>query len=312
MSTIQKKPSTKKKEAQTYYTSILSRHPSHDILRKNSKLKFPFRSLIRMGSTTEKSSSYAVTLNKANGIMLSSNKWLFKERLFSALNTSTALKIFPVSYRKIFNKNGFISCISSSAQDNIPEKEFPLLAKPIYGSKAKGIVLINTKDEFDKFINEKNCSSYIFEHYFNYAKEYRFHVSRESGCFYPLRKMLLAEASERFYKNSTNSYWVLETNEEFDKPSCFKDIEESCVQVLKVLGLDFGAFDILVTGNSKKESYKILEVNSAPSFTEHTADKYIEEFKKLIESKISAINNVFSDNSAKPIPIEEIKNDWIQ
>ena len=67
------------KKVKLFFTKIRSRHQSHDVLRFNPELKFPFKSGIRLGSTTEYDPEYKV-LNSIEGVKNSSNKLLMKQK----------------------------------------------------------------------------------------------------------------------------------------------------------------------------------------------------------------------------------------
>jgi hypothetical protein len=101
--------------------------------------------------------------------------------------------------------------------------------------------------------------------------------------------MLKQDATERWFRNSKNSVWILEDNPLFDKPITWNAIVQDCLKALNALGLDTCAFDVKV---NKKGEWSILEGNSAPSFGDCTIDnptivaqRYIEEFKDLIIEK---------------------------
>ena len=66
------------KKQKMFFTKVRSRHDSHEVLRMNPLLKFPFKSGIRLGSTTEYSPEYKV-LNSIDSVKISSNKLKMKE-----------------------------------------------------------------------------------------------------------------------------------------------------------------------------------------------------------------------------------------
>lgn len=153
------------------------------------------------------------------------------------------------------------------------------------------MMLARTQEELTEAIKKTKNKQYIIEEFVNYTKEYRIHVSSLGRYFYTCRKMLKEETStdQRWFRNSSNSVWMLEDNPLFDKPSTWDAIVADCLKALAVLGLDTCAFDVKV---SKKGDWTILEGNSAPSFGDCTpqnptivAQCYIKEFNDLIKSK---------------------------
>ena len=170
---------------------------------------------------------------------------------------------------------------------------YPIVAKHHFGSRGKGNYLLNSKEELQEWLNGKNIENYIFEKFYNYNREYRLHVSK-NGCFYTCRKMLKNDVpkEQRWFRNDSNSVWVLETNEAFDKPKNWKDIEKECINALNATGLDFGACDVRVQsaktekGKERTEiDFIIVEINSAPSMGEITEQRYKEELPKLLKDK---------------------------
>ena len=135
---------------------------------------------------------------------------------------------------------------------------------------------------------DNNSDSYIIEKYYNYSKEYRLHVTKD-GCFYACRKMLKEDAEERWHRHDMNSVWIMEENPLFDKPSNWDSIVGECVKALNAVGLDIGACDVKVQSEKGKRNdftpdFIILEINSAPSLGEVTAQKYIQKLSQIVES----------------------------
>lgn len=264
---------------------VKSRHPSHSVLRrKNGGILVPVLACVRFGSLTEWSrrdpnTGRVYELNSVEAIKTSMNKLLMKEA-FTENEVSTA---------------DWWTIREIEQQEEIP---FPILAKLKFGSRGRGMVRINNQEELTNFLNRgetRTRDRYIFERYYNYVREYRLHVSKD-GCFYACRKMLKSDTPEeqRWFRNDSNCVWYLEDNEAFDRPVNWNSIVQECVKALNAVGLDFGACDVRVQGSTngdgeRRESPKfiIVEINSAPSFGEVTAEKYKKELPKILKSKYS-------------------------
>lgn len=172
---------------------------------------------------------------------------------------------------------------------------YPIVAKHVYGSRGTGNYLLNNQKELEDWLKGKTLSNYIFERFYNYNREYRLHVTK-NGCFYTCRKVLKNDTpnDKRWFRNDSNSTWILESNPLFDKPVNWKQIESECVKALNAVGLDFAAMDVRVQsandkkGNKRKEvDFIVIESNSAPSFGEQTLEKYKEVIVQLIKEKIN-------------------------
>lgn len=273
---------------------IKSRHPSHDCLRGTLPL-FPFKSVVRLGSSTELEDQASkggtrIELNTVEAIKNASNKLLMK-RCFTRDGVNTA-----DWYTINFIGGGYDMTVENNTDLNISlaELPYPIVAKHIYGSRGRGNTLINNEDELEAWLNGKTLANYIFEKFYNYNREYRLHVT-EDGCFYTCRKMLKQDTPEndRWFRNDSNSVWVLEANENFDKPVNWESIVEHSVKALKAVGLDFGAVDLRVQSRVNPETDKVrkdpkfivVEINSAPSFGKITEQKYKEIIPQLLIKK---------------------------
>jgi len=284
--TIKKKKITNLSNIRGIFSPMIrSRHPSHSALRK-SLMRLPFRSVIRFGSTTELTDVHTlngsrVELNSIEAIKNSSSKIKMKN-CFKENNVKTAPFI-----------------ISNNREDIIEfarTHEFPIVKKANFGSRGTGNTIIKTSEELEKSLTG-NLSNYVFEKYCNYNKEYRLHISN-NGSFYACRKMLKQEFKDHpnaWQRHDDNCVWILETNENFDKPNNWNlpdGIVEHCVKALKACGLDFGACDLRVQNNTDKDGNKrenpdfiVVEINSAPSFGDITLEKYKEILPQLLIQK---------------------------
>jgi carbamoylphosphate synthase large subunit len=260
--------------------SIKSRHPSHNVLRK--KIVTEYKSVFRLGSTTEVLDN-RIEINKINAVKNSANKLLMK-KCFTEAGVKTA------DWWTCESMGGGHLFSGNIDKSQLP---YPIVAKHIYGSRGTGNTLLHDQKELETWLNGKTLNNYIFEKYYNYNREYRLHVT-EDGCFYTCRKMIKNDTPDekRWFKNSVNSTWIVEENPLFDKPSNWDDIINESVKALKAVGLDIGALDVRVQSkhNNKDKvreypEFIIIEINSAPSFGEITAEKYLEEIPKLIKKK---------------------------
>lgn len=267
-----------KKKFNKRFVRVFSRHPSHNIIRKkNSGILWRDLAAVRFGSTTSwKRSRYF--LNSPESIENSSSKVRMKQ-CFERDNVKTAR--WWDRYRDLRN------------EQNIP---FPIIAKRKYGSRGRGMAKLDNLEQLEAFSEANIVTHYIYEAFHNYSREYRFHVS-SAGCFYVCRKVLRRDTPEnvRWFRNNQNCNWIRPDGDNpalFDKPVNFEAIEAECVKALNSVGLDFGACDVRVQSsthsNGDRREYPdfiIVEINSAPSFGEITAEKYKEEIPKILDRK---------------------------
>ena len=276
----------------SFKVRIRSRHDSHNIIR--GIIKAPVRTIVRFGSITPTEAIYPkatklgkkiIEVNSVEGVKNSSSKLLMK-RCFTKNNIKTAEWV-EADIVQIEDEN--ISWEENNKKFTI---SFPIVAKHHFGSRGTGNYLIENKEEFNNWVKNKNLTNYIFEKFYSYSREYRLHVTK-NGCFYTCRKMLKADTPQekRWFRNDSNSIWVVKENPMFDRPVNWNKIEEECIKALEAINLDVAAFDVKVQSafnNGKKRdnpAFIIIESNSAPSFGEITAEKYKEETPKIINLK---------------------------
>ncbi len=275
------------KRVQTAFKPFVnSRHPSHASLRRTLP-NFPFRVLIRLGSTKTVQEAYpgktseqlarVKQINSIQGVKNSSSKLLMKQ-CFEEAEVKTA-KWFIYGGQHMFMEDGNLSGASIPIQ-HLP---YPIVAKSHYGSRGEGNTKLNNQQELETWMRGKTLSNYIFEKLYTYSKEYRLHVTND-GCFYTCRKLVRNDApADTWQRHDDVCTWILETNEAFKKPSTWNLIVADCIKAKNALGLDICAFDVMVQGTSKANpEWIICESCSAPSFGEITAIKYKEELVRLL------------------------------
>lgn len=264
---------------------VLSRHPSHQILRAVNKTLplFPFKSVIRLGSTTVLTDdNERIQINTPEAVKNSASKLLMKQK-FTEVGVKTAKWFITTDLEDLVNK----------AAELTNNWQIPLVAKSLYGSRGIGNSKINNEDELVNWNNNKNLSNYIFEQFIKMTREYRLHVT-DYGCFYTCRKLLKNDAPEgTWQKHDDVCSWALEDNPSFKKPNNWDEIVQDCIKAKNALGLDICAFDVMVQGAKDgveriNPEWNICESCSAPSMGTITGIKYIEELPKLIIRKYNS------------------------
>lgn len=283
---------TRSKRLTRFTPRIRSRHPSHSVLRKIGSEKplglFPFKSVIRFGSASP-SRDVDVEINTTKSIANSASKMRMKNCFFrDGVRTALAYRV-GIDELKIY-------VFDSDEEVQFSDLPYPLIAKPFNGSRGNGIKLIKDSDNLLQFMKNHNSRRYLIEKYYNFSREYRLHISK-FGCFYTNRKMVKNDTpdDERFVRNDKNCVWILENNlttgepnPMFDKPSNWQEIVDESVKALHAVGLDVGAVDVRtqspkITGSTV--DFIIVEINSAPSFGNITAEMYKKELPRLLTDK---------------------------
>lgn len=257
-----------------------------DLKARNAGLgEFPVRSIIRFGSQTNLQEAFPksyntrriVEINTPQACHNSGDKFLMKQ-----LFVSNGVKTSP------WMDLAELSRIGTGGQ---AWTVFPSIIKHKNSCKGKGIYYIESLGELNDWLANNNPRGHIIEEYKNFPKEYRLHVTKD-GCFYTCRKMLRADAEERWHRHDMNSVWIMEENPLFEKPSNWADVEAECVKALNAVGLDVGACDVKIQSEKGRRlaftpDFIILEINSAPSFGAVTLEKYRQKLPEIINQKIN-------------------------
>lgn len=280
-----------------YRPTIKSRHPSHNVLRRHAGNLpgFPFRTVIRLGSTTVDTTRYGVEINSQESIRRSSNKLLMKEA-FTRANVRTA---------NWFRGQGLtLNTLIEAASQITDNWERKLVCKNHFGSKGNGNTLVSSEAELRAWTVGKTISNYIFERFMNFGHEFRLHVTAD-GYFYTCRKAMRRDTpeEERWHFHDTTCVWLLESNPEFKKPNSWDDIVRDCQRALTAIGADLLSFDVKVQSPEDAQGrprvyqdYILLECNSASSLGDYNgqpsvcAQKYIAELPRLITRKAIELN----------------------
>jgi glutathione synthase/RimK-type ligase-like ATP-grasp enzyme len=252
---------------------------------RDMAIRLPFRTVVRFGSTWAGDDKNRVECNSVEAVKNSASKLRMKQA-FQAANVITA-DWFQTNGETMIYKNGEATIL------NLPDLPWPIVAKSLFGSRGRGNYLLQSLQEYHQWVRNKDVDNYIFEKYYDYNREYRLHVSA-NGCFYTCRKVLKNDTPEedRWFRNDSNSNWIVEENPLFDKPVNWNAIVAESVKALQAVGLDVGAIDVKV--QSAKDSkdrvrqdpkFIILETNSAPSFGKITLEKYAREIPQILLRK---------------------------
>jgi len=283
----------KKKKITQFRIRLRTKNYTAEDLR--DKLYTTFHSkpvIVRLGSLTPvegiTSRTDVLEINKCEAIEISRNKREMKEA-FTKAGVKTA------NWWTIKNNENILFLPLKSGDNSKVENRqelknlpYPVLSKSLFGQGGAGNTLHKDQKSLETWMKGKDLSNYIFEEYYNYAREYRLHVT-QNGNFLSWRKLRKNDAKDRWYFNSDNCVWIGEENPLFDKPVNWEEIQQNAILACKSVGLDICAVDVRVQsakdedGNKRKScDFIILETNSAPSLGEKGSEIYYNQILKII------------------------------
>lgn len=187
-----------------------------------------------------------------------------RDKLKTSLERSK-LTIGPFTYK---------SAISPSSFKN------PLVAKPIDGKKNKGLIFINTKEEYKTFLTQKqeNLHNYIIQDKIDFVDEFRllmFNAGKELSAFYATRKKSVA-GKENPKKHSIPSSVTVKRLVNF--------IYNARPEKTGIIGFDIGLT------NKSKDDFYIIEENRSPLFNRTEKLLGISIYKELINFIVASHN----------------------
>ena len=292
LGTRKKKKILSSKTITMFRPQIRSKHPTHQHLR-DALDRVKKRVVVRLGSTTTLQEIYQ-------------KKGLSSQQLANVVEINTVAAIENSSsklrMKRCFTQAGVKTADWFQGQSRADllqwaEDKYPIISKSHNGSRGEGNAKHDNRESLERFLNNHNMGHYIFEKYYSFNREYRLHVTAD-GCFYTCRKVLKSDTpeSERWYRNDSNSNWLVEENPSFDKPVNWNQIVEECVKALNAVGLDIGGFDVKVQSRTdsrervrQNPDFIVIESNSACSHGDITAVKYREQLNNIIRKKVSVV-----------------------
>jgi glutathione synthase/RimK-type ligase-like ATP-grasp enzyme len=199
-------------------------------------------------------------LNKPSSIFLASNK----------------------AESRIYLQNHHIAVPKTEILDNyvlLPVMNYPVIGRPPYHHAGKNFHVVENESAFTQFIKTIDLGWY-FSEIFEKTHEFRVHCAH--GKILQVSDKPLVEGEIRANQAVTEESWKALKWSEFNPKIC-----EESLKAVEVLGLDYGAVDIM--WNSKDNSVAICEVNTSPCITtEYSSGKYAAYFDWLIRHDFPA------------------------
>lgn len=150
----------------------------------------------------------------------------------------------------------------------------PVIARPPYHHAGKKFFLVENVAQMLELKSKENLSDWYFSEIFPKTHEYRVHCAH--GKVLMISQKVLLEGELRANQAVTEQSWPALKWSEFNPVVC-----EESLKAIEVLGLDYGAVDIMY--NSKDNSVAICEVNTSPSIsTNYSSGKYAAYFDWVI------------------------------
>lgn len=150
----------------------------------------------------------------------------------------------------------------------------PFFARERYHKKGKDIEIYKSEDIID-YKHLRNTKHYWIK-YIPVNSEYRVHVMNDT-VIQICKKIPNDDTHENDMIRNLEHGWHFAEARNWENG--YNKLKEMAIASVKILGLDFGAVDIIL---GKDKNYYVLEVNTAPGLDNKRLDLYVENFLRLI------------------------------
>lgn len=200
--------------------------------------------VIRWGSTRSLTIS-GKEINNAEAIRLTSNK---------------------AESRKVLFNNGI-------PVPKPTETEFPLVARTEKHTQGKGFVFVQDEEDLE-WAKEKGCV--YFSQYYPKQNEYRIHIAG-GRCI--LMSVKEGNKNQYIWNYSLNKFKLRHLHRHiWLEDEHLRNMVRQAKKAVKVLGLDFGAVDVMADAGEGYDPFVISEVNTSPALSPLAREKYAKYF----------------------------------
>lgn len=229
----------------------------------NSAIRFRNRSLVINWGCPRYPQHYNAQphvrfINDPNMVANAANKLLFFNRLHQH-NDVDPPRAVPVSYPEYTTDRQVAETWLADG--------FVVARRYLRGSAARGLVLVRTPEEM--------VNAPLYTRYIKKAEEYRIHVMNGNVFHMQQKRRRLETPDEQVDWQVRNHHngWVF-TIQDVNPPVY---VVQQAQLVMQVVGLDFGAVDIV--WNQREGKAYVLEINTAPGLEGTTLDRYVEHIQ---------------------------------
>lgn len=159
----------------------------------------------------------------------------------------------------------------------LTETEFPVIGRPYKHHSGHGFYVCHNQLEVWR---AKEKGAQYFSKYYPKKNEYRVHVAGGKCILVSVKE---GDKTKMIWNKRKNGFTFrhMRRNEWLDN-SHLINIVRASKKAIKVLGLNFGAVDILADAHEGLPSFVICEVNTAPALSPLALTKYVNYFKRKL------------------------------
>lgn len=226
---------------------------------------------------TKENSLLEILENDANRIINWGNRIFSTDRFFAANRPSFIDNASNKARCRRILQDASVSVPRTYFWENLEEcteVTYPIIVRPSSHHGGSDFNVFNNPDKLAAFLWGKPVGTWYASEVFEKTHEYRLHVM--SGKVSVIQEKPLVEGEIRGNYAVNHESWRILKWGEYNHPMC-----RTAVHALAILGLDFGAVDMLY--NAKNNTWAICEVNTSPAVNSpYMSGKYAMYFDWLI------------------------------
>lgn len=198
--------------------------------------------------------------------------------------------------RKTFNSQEAVSTASNKPKtrlllsgNGIPVPKdskinFPVVGRPTkhYGGKK----FFYCENIYDVRRAERKGAVY-FSQFYNKQREYRVHIGSGKVLLFSVKQ---GDKSKRVWNVRNGFTFRHLARSEWAWANELMDIQRACKNALKLVGLDFGAVDVMVS-DTESQPFVISEINTAPGGSPLMVRRYSDYFTKAYKMKLGLLES---------------------
>jgi len=174
------------------------------------------------------------------------------------------------------------------AENGIPvpqktETDYPVVGRPTKHTRGKRFFYCEDAKQVER---AKRKGATYFSKYYNKQREYRVHIGSGKVLLFSVKN---GDKNEKIWNTKHGFTFRHMARSEWMWANELMEIQRMCKKAVKVLGLDFGAVDVLYS-DQEPQRFVITEVNTAPGLSPLGVRKYAEYFmKKIMEDETDSL-----------------------
>lgn len=172
----------------------------------------------------------------------------------------------------LFERVGVSTPSTSYMSDEVVGlNNFPCIIKLRVSSRAKGVYIINSREEFENFFMKNKMEDHIIQEYIEIEEDYRVIVFGDEI-------LGIVERSPKFLgENKISKVKVIKSLSIDILP---EKIKQECLIIVKELEADLVGLDVV---KSKNEEYYFIEANLSPQFNSFQRESGVNVVKRILD-----------------------------